>query len=264
MAKGGEVDTEFKAPEWTRDYYPQVTDAVMGMLSTPAPMYAGMRDAPLNAYQQGAGQLLTDKALYGDPQTNTARGSLTNISMGGAMNPYASNAYTNQMIEDNAGNMVDAYNNGAGLKNSLLMARKGAFGGSADMEQAARGQAGLAQNVGQMANQVRFNQNNLGAQLWNQDVGNMMQAAGMAPMFSQLDSQNFKDMGGWGNQLQGQLQQELGTSYNTYMDQYNHPFKMADWGMGALGSLSGRFGSNWQGNSPNVGAGLLGALFGGL
>jgi hypothetical protein len=264
MAKGGEVDTEFKAPEWTRGYYPQVTDAVMGLAGTPAADYQGMRDAPLNAYQQGAGQLLTDKALYGDPQTNTARGSLMNISGGGAMNPYASNPYTDSMISNNARDMTSAFRSGTAVQNDALAARAGGYGGSAHIDKQSSDAAGLAQKVGDMATNVRFGQNNLGAQLWNQDVGNMMQASSMAPTFSQLDSQNFKDMGGWGNQLQGQLQQELGTSYQSYMDQYNHPFKMADWTSGKLGELSGRFGSSWQGNSGPSTSSIIGALFGGL
>ena len=260
---GNDTSTKFDPPDWTASQYPAMTDAVMGLMGREAPDYQGMRVAPMNAYQQGAGQLITDRALYGDPQTNTARGSLMSISQGDAMNPYASNPYTDAMIKSNADNMVDAYQNGQGLNDSLLMARKGAFGGSADLEKKARGEAGLAKNVGEMANNVRFGQNNLGAQLWNQDVGNMMQASSMAPQFSMLDSQSFDQMGRYGGQLQNQLQSELGMSYDTYMDRYNFPMTMADWGMGALNRLSGGFGQNYQtGGGQSGGMNALGGLLG--
>ena len=263
MSGGAEVNNEFKPPEWTAQQYPAVTNAIMGLVGREAPNYQGMKVAPMNAYQQGAGQLIADRALYGDPQSNSARGALMNITQGGAANPYASNPYTNSMIQANAGNMVDAYQRGQGLNDSLLMARKGAFGGSADLEKKALGEAGLAKNVGEMANNVRFAQNNLGAQLYNQDIGNILQASGMAPQFSMVDSQSFEQMGKYGNQLQNQLQGELGESYNTYMNQYNYPMQMADWISGKLGQLSGGFGSNWQSGGGQSGAmngigGLLG------
>lgn len=261
---GSKVDNEFKPPEWTREQYPGVTQDIMSLVSRPPPMYAGMKVAPMNAYQQGAGQLITDNALYGNPQLNAASGSLMALSQGAGRNPYADNAYTDRMIAANARDMTDAHKRGTAVQNDALAARGGGYGGSAHLDKQALDASELTKRVGDMSDNVRFQQNNLGAQLWNQDVQNVLSASGMAPGFDQNNRQSFAAMMGYGDRLQNQLQTELGEQYNEYMRQYNHPMNMADWITGKLSQLSGGYGSNWSaGQSPiATGLGAGAALYG--
>lgn len=184
MGGGSETaSNKFEPPEWTAGLYPGAMDAAVGLANRPYQQYMGMRVAPMNDRQATAGQLITDRALYGDPQTTAARGSLMNISQGGAMNPYGNasnpyigsqnefkntsnpfigaqnqflnNDYLNQNIADTAGDMASAHALGTASTNNMLAAQAGAFGGSAHLEKQAMDAAGLAKQVGQMGTAAR-------------------------------------------------------------------------------------------------------------
>jgi hypothetical protein len=187
-----------------------------------------------------------DKALYGDPQTNAARGSLMNISQGGAQNPFMDNAYTEQMIGDTTGNMTDAYLGGDAMNMSALAARQGAFGGSGHTQAMQSGAANLAKQVGQMGTATRQSEIGRKGQLWNQDVGNVMQASAMAPQFSAMDTQNFDSLMGYGKFFQDDLQKQLDQRKSLFDEQQGNPYKMLDWFGSKLGQASGQYGQNFQ------------------
>jgi hypothetical protein len=183
MDKSESASNKFEPPEWTAGLYPGAMDALTGLVNRPYSQYQGMRNAPMNDRQFGAGEMLTDKALYGDPQSNAARGSLMSISQGGARNPYGDaanpfvgaqnafggtsnpyigqqnrfldNQYLNQNIADTANDMASAHALGNASTNNMLAAQAGAFGGSAHLEKQAMDAAGLAKQVGQMGTAAR-------------------------------------------------------------------------------------------------------------
>jgi hypothetical protein len=265
MAGGSDDNsTRFDPPDWTRPLYPGAMQTIQDMVQQPVPQYAGMRVAPMGPWQHAAGQMATDRALYGDPGLNAARGSVMGISRGEAQNPYASNPFTDAMISANARDMTDAHSKGTAVQNDAMAARGGGYGGSAWQEKQAADAGELAKRTGDMANNVRFGQNNLGAQLWQQDIGNVLQAASLTPQFSQIDMQDIDRMSNYGGQQQNYLQSLLDMSYNTWQGQQDYPYRQMDWFMNKLGQGSGQYGQNWSqggGASPlgmGLGAGLLG------
>jgi hypothetical protein len=261
MSGGSEVSNKFEPPEWTAKEYPGAIDFAKSLVSQPYSQYQGQKIAEVNPFQHGALQLTTDRALYGSPDLNAARGSLMSIAEGGASNPYAQNSYIDKMIADSTGNMTDAYLGGDARNMNALAARQGAFGGSQHTNAMQAGSANLAKQVGQMATQTRSNELGRQGGLWNQDVQNIMGAASMAPQFSQLDQQSFDSMKGYGDWLQN-YQQGLQTEhFNEFGRQQKHPYEQLSYFLGALGQGSGQYGQSTQitpGQSP------LGLLGGGL
>jgi len=249
-------------PDYVKNRMPGYLDSVDALASQQAPLYAGVRTAPLNPWQQTAGEMATDRALYGDPETNSARGFLTNITNGGANNPYLDPGYTDQIISNNARDMADSFARGTAANTNAAAARSGAYGGSAHNELAAVQGGELAKNVGDMAMRSRLARIDQSAGLYNQDRSAGMQAAGMAPAFSMLDSQSIDQMNAYGGQQQGYVQNLLDEGYNTWQGEQQYPFKMADWLGGKYSQASGGYGESMGGQSQNPFGRLLSGLLG--
>lgn len=262
MCQPDAPSTKFDPPDWTKDIYPQAMNTAVGLANRPYDQYQSMRVAPVNPWQHTAGQLTVDRAMSGDPQTNAARSSLMSISQGGAQNPYMDNAYTNQMVADTAGNMADAFASGTGHTNNMLAARSGAFGGSAHLEKQAADAAALARQVGQMGTAVRQQDIGRKGALWGQDVGNVMQAASMAPGFSQLDQQSYDALKNYGDFHQNYTQSLLGEDVNEFNRQQNFPLQNLDLLFSALAKGSGQYGTNFA-NQPGQ-SGLMNGIGGGM
>jgi hypothetical protein len=267
MGGGSEGQSnKFEPPEWTAERFPGAMDTLDQLASTPYQQFQGMRVAPLTDYQHTAGQLTADRALNGDPQSNAARGSLMSISQGGGMNPFMDNAFTEEMIGNTAQNMAQGFATGTQANTSAAAARSGAFGGSAHNELATQQAAGLAQQIGNMATQTR--QADIGRKggLWNQDIGNILQASSMAPAFSAQDQSAFDSLNRYGGQQQNYTQALLNEQVGEFNRQQAHPFNMLDWYLGGLAKGSGQYGTNYQqqgGGSPlGQAAGGAAALYG--
>lgn len=266
MDRGGQQSTKFDPPDWTKDLYPGAMDAAVGLANRPYTQYQGMKVAPVNPWQHTAGQLTTDRALYGDPQLNAARGSLMSISQGGGMNPFMDNKYTEQMIRDNTGNMTDAFAGGQAATNNMLAAQAGAFGGSGHIEKQAADAAALAKQVGQMGTATRQSEIGRKGNLWNQDIGNVMQAAGMSLPFSQNDQQSYNALKDYGDFHQNYTQSLMGEQFGEFQRQQNFPLQNLDLLFSALAKGSGQYGTNFAqqpGQSGLLnGIGGAAALFG--
>jgi hypothetical protein len=252
MSSGGggnqSVTQEFKPPENTRPYWDQYIGAASVLSQRPYEQSGLPQVAPMNDYQDAANKLAYDLGTYGTPQGNAANGAfynaasgayanpwaqnLTGLAMGEGGNPYTSDAYTQQMIKDSSENMANAYATGDAANMSAAAARSGAFGGSAHDARAQAGAAGLAKQVGQNANQMLQQQQQYKGQMYNQDIGNMLNANQMGIGAWQNDIGNILAgaQGGLaGNQdyrqnLQGLMQ--AGNNQNSYyqklLDQYNN------------------------------------------
>lgn len=283
MGGGSDAATnEFKPPEWTRDLYPQAMDAAVGLAQRPYQQYYGQKIANTNPWQHTAGQLTVDRALYGDPQMNAARGSLMDISQGGAQNPYGNvsnpwvgqtnqflnNDYLNQDIANTAGDMASAHALGTSATNNMLAAQAGAFGGSAHLEKQAMDAAGLAKQVGQMGTSARSADlgrktsaaaTDLGrntdawmsdigrrGNLWQADVGNVMQASMGSLPFSQNDQASYDAMKQYGDFQQNYGQGLLNEHYNEFQRQQNFPLQNLDLLFSALARGSGQYGTQFS------------------
>lgn len=261
MGGGSDQSNKFEPPEWTASRYPGAMSALEEQVARPYDMYAGMTVAPLNGIQIGAGQLMTDRALYGDPQLNASRGSLMNIAQGGMANPFIDDALTEQTIARNAQTMADAYSRGTAAQTDTAMALQNAHGGSAWNERTQMNEEAFAKAIDDMARNTRLGRIDQNAGLWNQDRGAVMSAAGAAPTFSQLDADSFAQMMGYGGQLQTNQQAVLADQYGLWRDMRDYPRNQLDWYLSGLGRASGGYGTNWQqgdGVSPLASAAGLG------
>lgn len=273
---GGGSDTQstkFDPPDWTKELYPQAMQQLTGLVNRPYQQFQGQRVASMNDRQATGGQMLTDAALYGRPDMNQARGSLMNISGGGAANPFMNNAYTDKMISDTAGNMAQAHATGTAAQNDALAARAGAYGGSAHLQKQSADAANLAQQIGQMGTATRQQDITRKGNLWNQDVQNVMQASGMSLPFAQQDLMDIGAMMGYGDKEQAGAQKLLDEGVNEFNRQQNHPLQQFALLMQGLGAGSGQYYTS-QGQGPGQSglanglgaaggiAGLLGGMFG--
>lgn len=329
---GGQQTTtsEFKPPAYTTDpsqysSWQSYLNNAGKIAQTPYQQSGLAQVAPINDYQNTAMQLAYGNALYGNPLSNSAGAAAMNAAQGNyanpwaqnvsgiasgqaynpwsegvygmtqQSNPYMGNAYTEKMVSNIADKMAKAYSEGGAAQNDAAAAMAGAYGGGGWQAMKERGEAGLAQNIGQMATQVYQQQQNTDAGLWNQQYQNMLAALGMGSgqynqdVANQLNA-NAQGGGFWsgdianilagaslGYQGANNYRQDLtglmgaGNTWNGYyqklLDQYNNQWNtenqydanMNEYLGSALGRASGSYGTTAQTQpGPSTLSGLLG------
>ncbi len=85
------VTQEFKPPEYTKSGWQDYINAGKVISQTPYQQSGLATVAPINDYQNTAMQLMYNRALYGAPDLNAARGAAMNASQGNYANPWAQN-----------------------------------------------------------------------------------------------------------------------------------------------------------------------------
>ena len=310
---GGGAQTttqEFKPPEWTTPGWQTFATGAANYASKPYEPFDGMRVAPINGYQMQGMNFLEDRALTGAPDLNAGRmaamhaaqgnyanpwaGNVSGIAQGFAYNPYAeglyglsqrtnpytSDEYTQQILNQTASAMARAYAEGGAAQNDAAATMAGAYGGGGWQAMKDRGEANLAGEVGKMAsnllqsqqqykgamynqdyanmlqslglgtqmymgdvaNQLQANQQ--GAGIWQNDVGNMLQGAALGGQLSADDwiaGQQLMNIGNFQNQY---VQQLLNTQYGDWLAAQQYPAQMLDILGSALGRASGSYGTS--------------------
>lgn len=136
----------------------------------------------------------------------------------GASNPYSSNQYTDQMIQQVTGDISDRYANATQPSLMAQFNQGGAYGGSAHLQALQGAQQGLARELGNAATNIRYqNQDNL-RQDWNAQLARQQAA---------LDAQ-----------------------YGQYLDQRDYGSRNIDLMNRALGTITGGT-SSTTGPNPN-------------
>ena len=254
MGGGGDKQSnKYEPPEWTAGRYPAAMGMIDQIANRPYEQFAGQRVAQRNPWQTTAGELTVDRALYSDPQTMAARGALQGISQGNAANPYANDAYLDSVIGATAKDMSQAHADGTAAQTDSAAAMGGAFGGSLHSLKQSQDAGELAKRVGQMSNSARSADLGRKGQLWQQDVGNVMQAASASPEFSRLDQESYDAMAKYGGAEQNYQQSLLTGRVDEWQRQRDYAPQQADWLLSALSRASGQYGSNYQsgaGQSP--------------
>jgi hypothetical protein len=265
---------------------------------------AGLSDSTIAA-QNGT----YSRATLGAPDLNAARGYATDLSTGQFMNanPTANNNFlqyqasgggiganpyvqqnsdwTKQVMADNAANQASGFATGTAALNDSLAARAGAFGGSAHIAKQTQDAAALANSIGQTGNQYNMQRSALGAQDYQQSIGNAFTAAGqqqgaygadvasrlsgaqLAGTLSQDDYNSLNMLRQQGIDQQTQEQKYLDKAQADFNDAQNFPqrnltnyFNMLTQagGFGGSGTTQtyGSGGQSWAG--PLAGLGLLG------
>lgn len=218
---------EFKPPARTEPGWDAYIQNAIKLQNVPYQQSGLPQVAPINDYQNTAMQLAYNRALYGAPDINAARGAAMNASQGNYANPYATNVqgiasgqaynpyseglyalaqrsnpytsdeYTNAMIGNTAQEMAQGFATGTAAQNDATAAMQGAFGGSAYQQKQAGDAAALSKQIGNMAATTLAQQQQYKGNMYNADYGNALSALGLG---SQMYNQDV------GNQLNANAQ----------------------------------------------------------
>ena len=225
--------------------------------------------------------MLTDMAMGGTPE-RTAGGQALVGAMQGQVNPYSTtmnpyageNPYLSKMIDASNAKIADQFRVGTAGQTDAMMARSGAYGGSAWADAQKRNADTLAgalaantnnllgQNYQQSANLA---EQGLGraAQGWQAGMGNALQGAQIGLGQQAADQQAIQALI-QGGQIPQQYQQQLLNAAQQYYQQgQNAPFTLNEFLGQALGRASGSYGgqsSTQPGMSPITGLMGLGAI----
>lgn len=256
---------EYKPPDYTVDPWKQYIQGVEQYTQTPYQQYGGMQVAPINDIQQQGINLIQDRALNGAPDLNAGRGAAMNIANGAYFNnnPWLSNDYTNQVINDNANVMANAFARGTAAQTDAQFARAGAYGGSAYQDQQAANATGLNNSIGQMANQYQLQRTGMGAQDYQQGVNQMLGAGNLAGSLSQDDWKAGQMLTGAGDAQQQYLQTLLNSSQSAFNQQQQYPAQMLDILRNALQAAGGGQGTSSTQSTQGYNVNPISALLGG-
>jgi hypothetical protein len=257
----------------------------------------------------GSGPTATNNWLnntsQGTQQGPTADNSWLNSTAQGQQigaNPYLTDAYTNNAINFNANQMGNAFATGTAAQNDAAFARGGAYGGSAWQQKQSADASGLAQQVGNMANQynlglqntksadyqqavqaamgaagqkqaaygqdagIGLNAAGLQQNAYGTDMSNMMQAASMAPQFANSDFQAADYLRSMGAQQEGTQQKLLDAQQKSWQDAMQAPYNQMQGYANLLSQFAGTGSTGstqvYGGGQSNLGLGVGAGLLG--
>ncbi len=266
--------SEFKPPSFTQQGWQDYLGDAGQLFSQPQQQYMGQKVAGINGQQYQAQQFGTDRALYGAPDLNAGRGAATDVASGMYFNnsPWTNQAYTQNVINDNANTMVGAFNKTTQPQTAAAYALGGAYGGSNYNQAQAQNEAALQNSIGTMANQYQLQNAQMGNQNYNNGVNQMLQAGQLGGQLSQDDWTAAQALMGYGNQNQQYTQNLMNSNYQDWQNMANYPASQLQAYGSALGQASTGRGqqltTNYGGTGNNItgllgGAGALAGLFGG-
>ena len=250
-------------PSWVQPFAAGYLDRAQTVADQAYQPYTGATVAGFNPFQTSAFQATADRASAGNPAMNAANGALTNTIQGGFLQ---GNPFLQSQIDAAQGDLTKQWNNVAKPAWDTAMSNSGSFGNAGVAQANAYAQEGLQRNLGNISQNMRF-------QNYDQERSRQMQAMGMAPTFANQDYQDLNQLQNVGSQIQGQDQKLLTDQYNRFLESRNYPNQQLDVMKNALGGVN--FGSNTtqtaQGTSTGaslIGGALTGAqlwkmLFGG-
>lgn len=107
------------------------------------------------------------------------------------MNPYASNAYADQLVKQTEGDISQAYQNGVQPSLMAQFNAGGAYGGSAHLQALQGAQDAYAHQLGEASTNIRAQQADAQRDAWTQMMGRN-QAADDAGYQQYLDQRDFQ------------------------------------------------------------------------
>lgn len=259
--------SKFEPPDYTKQGWQDYLTGAQQLSQQPQQQFMGQSVAGINGQQYQAQQFGTDRALYGAPDLNAGRGAATDIASGMYFNnsPWTNAAYTNNVINDNANTMTNAFNKTTQPQTAAAYALGGAYGGSNYQQAQAANEGQLQNQIGTMANQYQLQNAQMGNSNYNQGVGQMLQAGQLGGQLSQDDWTAAQALMGYGNQNQQYTQKLLDQQKSDWQNMVNYPGQMLDMYGNALSRAStgqGQQSSTQYGPPTNGLTGLLGAGLG--
>ncbi len=231
---------EFKPPSYTQQGWQDYLTGAQQLSQRPQQQFMGQQVAGINGQQSQAQQFGTDRALYGAPDLNAGRGAATDVASGAYFNnsPWTNQAYTNNVIQNNANTMAHAAAIGQNAQTDAQANMQGAYGGSGWQQTQAGNANALANQVGQMANNYQLQNANMGNQNYTQGVNQMLQGGQLGGQLSQDDWTAAQALMGYGNQNQQYTQNLLNNQYGNWQNQAQYPAQMLSLYGSALGQAS--------------------------
>ena len=263
---GGQQNTvsEFKPPEYTQEGWQNAVTSAGDLFNNSYNPYTGPKSgtAPINSDQYRAGDMVYQSAVLGAPDTNAGRGAATDFANGMYLgsNPWLSDQYTNHAIQSNADAMAQSYATGTAAQRDASAARAGAYGGSGWQQAQDAGAAGLAKQVGDMANNYQLQHQNAGAADWQQGLGQMLQGAQLGMGGQALDLNAANALQNWGQFQQDNTNKLMGINEQSWNEANNYSQTQLQNYLNMLSQASGGQGTQTtSGPGASPWAGLLGA-----
>ncbi len=284
---GGKTQTQTTTndpPAWAVPYFRQGLDLASNVANQPFQAYGGPLSAGQTTDQQIANTIVRNNALGGSAMLDAGSGYVSGL-MGGQQqftpqrnayegatagtNPYAGqNPYLDKMVSAATRDVTDAYTKST-VPNMLAQFQAGgAFGGTAMNDAMSQSQQDLASRLGDMTNQMRFqdyttqqqlaesalgrqqadlarnaslNDAYLGRQQtsWDNDQARRLSAAGLAPQLDQARYYGADKLGQQGMQQQLTNQAGLDAQYDEFMRQQGWSQQQAQSIAQMLGTIQG-------------------------
>lgn len=281
----GTTVSKSEPPAYIKPYSIDLANRANALSNRPYQQYTGEQVAPLNARHNAGLNMISNRALNGDPSlsaaTNQAQNTLNGnyLGKGAYANQMAGvdNPYLNQVINNTNADITRAFTNSTMPQTDASFARSGAFGGSA-------WQQANAENNRQMANEIAKNTSNLRmsdyqtqqqlaenlaqrqSQAYSQERANQM---GMVGAGQQLSNQVYTDaqqLMGAGDVVRDYQQTLDNQAYQNFLNKQNWPLQNLDILANAIRTSMGGGGTTTTtGTMPTVNrtASMVGGAIGG-
>lgn len=242
--------TTTELPEWARGAAQNLLTRGQALSTQPMPVYTGQRTAALNGMQTQGMTMAADRAKNGSAEVNAGKGNLVDTLNGKYLS--AGNPYLGAAIDRASGDVTRNYQSAVG-GNDALMARSGAFGGSAWQQAQEGAQRQLATGLTDVSTQMRMQ--DYGAERQNQMAAQQTALAyGQQPY---LDAQQLQQAGAT---QYGYDQQLLSDKQDLFNEQAQSPYKQLDV---LANSIRGAVGGGGQVSQVGPGANPWGQAAGG-
>ena len=236
-------------PAWSVPYFQQALSQASNLASQPYVGYGGPTVAGFTQDQENAFNMNRAQAAQNGKTLANATNYVNGVINGDYANPYAGeNPYLQSMIDAANKDITRNYSDVTLPSQLAQFNAGGAYGGSAMQQALTSGQRTLADQLSDTTTQLRSEDYNRQAQLYNQDQQFRLSALGQ---LGALQQYGYNDA----NQLarQGALQQALNQqAINDDREQFN---EWRDWDANRLGLLTGALGSIRGGTSSNTSTG---------
>lgn len=242
---GGTTSTQVKLPSWAEPTAKEMLARGQQLADAPYQQYGGQKIAGLNDAQFQALGATQQRATQGNALENASQGYLQGMVQGDG-NPYGgmSNPYFEQQLKGTLDDVQSRVNS--------QFANPNAWGSSGHNEV-------LAKQLGSTASQMRMGQYDRAADLYAQDQGMKMQAAGMAPTFAQGDYNDLRALMGAGDAYRSYEQDLLNQGYQDWQEAQSHPYKQLDTlGAALQGATRGQSNTSQYAPGGSRAAGVLG------
>jgi hypothetical protein len=255
MSGGSDTSTATTSiPSWVEPYAKNFLNTSQQVANLPYQGYDGQTVAQLNPFQTQAYNAQAQRAVQGSPVNDAASGELQKTLSGGYL---GKNPYLSGMIDSASQDVTRNYNQSVIPQLTALDARSGSFGNSGVGSATTAAQGQLAQQLGNIATNIRGND-------YAAERGRMQTAVSQAPGIANQDYIDAQMLGQAGAGFQAQNQANLTDDYTRFTQARDDPQQQ----LNTLGKGLGlNYGSTQTATSPGqspvaTGLGTAASLWG--